>query len=138
MQLFLEVLNDVLECRASKRKALFPPVVVVVRYQTESLPISFRRSSAGRRFLSSTLGVFRPLFENLRAWAVLQLLPSLGQIQFASGLRADRTLGFGLFLLQLLLENFDACPKLHPGQRDFAPFVLHLGKDAFLLSLLGG
>jgi len=53
----------------------------------ESLPISFRRSSPGRRFLSST---------------------------------------------------FDARPELHPGQRDLAPFVLHLGKDAFLLSLLGG
>ena len=28
--------------------------------------------------------------------------------------------------------------KLHPGQRDFAPLVLHLAKDAFLLSLLDG
>src|ERR1700738_4198372 len=103
----------------------------------ESLPTSFRRSSPGH-FLSSTLGVISPLFENLRARAVLQLLPSLGQIQFAPGLRADRTLGFGLFLLQLLLESFDARAELHPGQRNFAPFVLHLGKDAFLLILLGG
>ena len=69
---------------------------------------------------------------------MLQLLPSLGQIQFAPGLRADRTLGFGLFLLQLLLESSDARAELRPGQRDFAPFVLHLGKDAFLLSFLGG
>src|SRR5258708_39425433 len=106
--------------------ALCPPTVVVVRYQTESLPICCRRSSPGR-FLSSTLGVFRPLFENLRARALLQLLPSLGQIQFAPGLRADPTLGFGLFLLQLLLESFDARAELPPVQRDFAPFVLHLG-----------
>src|SRR5258708_13668583 len=113
--------------------ALCPPTVVVVRYETESSPIPCRRSSPGR-FLASTLGVFRPLCENLRARAVLQLLPSLGQIQFASGLRADRTLGFGLFLLQLLLENFDACPKLPPGQRYFAPFWLHPAKHAFLLS----
>ncbi len=39
--------------------------VMVVRHQTESSPTSFRRSSPGR-FLCSTLGVIRPLFENLR------------------------------------------------------------------------
>src|ERR1700730_19476268 len=103
----------------------------------ESLPTSFRRSSPGH-FLSSTLGVIRPLFENLRARAVRQILPSLGQIQLAPGLRADRTLGFGLFLLQLLLESSDAPAELRPGQRDFTPFVLHFGKDAFLLSFLRG
>ena len=39
---------------------------------------------------------------------MIQLLPSIGQIQFEPGLSADPTLGFGLFLLQLLLESFDA------------------------------
>ena len=53
------------------------------------------------------------------------------------GIRADQTLGFGFFLLQLLLQSFDARGEFRPGQRDFAPFVLHLCQDAFLLSFLG-
>jgi hypothetical protein len=51
---------------------------VVVRHQTESLPTSFLAIFAGRR-LSSTLGVFRPLFENLRAWELISQMTLVRQ-----------------------------------------------------------
>src|SRR5271166_2632104 len=61
----------------------------------------------------------------------------LSQFRFRVNERFLYEYDFGdLWQHQIHFEG-DARPKLHPGQGDFAPFVLHLGKDAFLLSLLG-